>query len=245
MSTIRKASAAGKRDGLTFVLSDETPDRMGDVIKADGWVLTNFKKNPIALFGHRSDFVIGNWSNLRVESKQLLGDLDLAARGTSARIDEVVSLVEADVLRASSVGFIELKSEPRNPEKPYAGLLYTKQELAECSVVAVPANPNALAVAKSLNISADVRTLVFAETGNKREQANHEPDLMEQLVRLTAVDEWSPRQARETKVWLAGLMKDYPFNPLYKKLHRLMDEVETVRTISLVSAEHGNKGRAA
>lgn len=245
MSTIRKASVAGKRDGMTFVLSDETPDRMGDVIKADGWVLTNFKKNPIALFGHRSDFVVGNWANLRVENTALLGDLQPAARGTSPRIDEVVSLLDADVLRAVSVGFRPIKSEPRDPEKPFAGELFIKQELVECSVVAVPANPNALAVAKSLNISDDVRKLVFAATGARREQAKGEPDLMDQLVRVTSVDDWSPRQARDAKVWLAGLMKAHPFNPLYKKLHRLMDEIETVRTISLVSAEHGNKGRAA
>jgi hypothetical protein len=153
--------------------------------------------------------------------------------------------VEADILRAVSVGFRPIKSEPRNPEKPFAGELFVRQELVETSVVAVPANPNALAVAKSLNISEDVRKLVFAEDGNKHEQAKPEPDLMEQLVRLTAVDEWSPRQARDAKVWLAGLMKNHPFNPLYRKLHRLMDEIETVRTISLVSAEHGNKGRAA
>lgn len=244
MSIIHKI-AADKRDGLTFVLSDETPDRMGDVIKADGWVLTNFKKNPIALFGHRSDFPVGSWANLRVENTALLGDLQLAPRGTSARIDEVVSLVEADVLRAVSVGFRPMKSEPRNPEKPYDGELFIKQELVECSVVAVPANPNALAVAKSLNISDDIRKLVFAETGNKRETAKIEPALMEQFIRLTAVDEWSPRQAAEAKIWLAGLAKNHPFNPLYRKLHRLMDEIETVRTISLVSAEHGNKGRAA
>lgn len=244
MNTIRKINAE-KRDGLTFVLSDETPDRMGDVIKADGWNLTNFKKNPIALFGHRSDFVVGNWGNLRVDSKALLGDLQLAARGTSARIDEVVSLVEADVLRAVSVGFRPLKSEPRDPEKPFAGELFIRQELVECSVVAVPANPNALAVAKSLNISEDVRRLVFAEPGNKHENVRRESDLMDDIVRLTAADEWSPEQARQAKVWLASLMKNYPFNPLYRKMHRLMDELETVRTISLVSAEHGNKRRAS
>jgi HK97 family phage prohead protease len=244
MNTIRKVHAE-KRSGLTFVLSDETKDRMGDVIMADGWELADFRKNPIALFGHRSDFVIGKWSNLRVEKQALLGDLELAAKGTSARIDEVVSLVEADVLRATSVGFRRIKSAPLDPEKPYAGERFTKQELVECSVVAVPANPNALAVAKALHISTDVQKLVFAEPGTRRESVKAAPDPMDEVIRLHAVDEWSPQQARQAKAWLAGLIKDYPFNPLYRKMHRLIDEIETVRTISVVSAEHGNKGRPA
>ena len=52
--------------GLEFILSDASPDRMGDVIDADGWNLDNFKNNPVALFNHNSNFPIGKWTNLRV-----------------------------------------------------------------------------------------------------------------------------------------------------------------------------------
>src|SRR5262245_34770907 len=54
-------------DGFTFVLSDATPDRVGDVIMATGWDLRNFNNNPVALFNHHPDFPIGMWRNLRVE----------------------------------------------------------------------------------------------------------------------------------------------------------------------------------
>ena len=96
---------ASKVAGLEFVLSDETPDRMGDVIMADGWELTNFQKNPIALFGHNSSFPIGKWKNLRVVDKQLRGFLEMAPAGTSERVDEIRKLIDADILRAVSVGF--------------------------------------------------------------------------------------------------------------------------------------------
>src|SRR5262245_48316294 len=79
-------------DGLDFVLSDATPDRYGDIILADGWDLTNFKRNPIALFSHRSDFPIGVWKNLRASDGALRGTLQLAPLGTSDRIDEVIRL---------------------------------------------------------------------------------------------------------------------------------------------------------
>src|SRR5262245_18962092 len=97
---VRKTHA-GNTGGLDFVLSDETPDRMGDVIMVDGWQLANFKRNPIALFGHRSDFPIGTWSDLR---KQLRGRLVMAPEGTSPRIDEIRRLIDAGVLKAVSVG---------------------------------------------------------------------------------------------------------------------------------------------
>ncbi|WP_338822115.1 phage major capsid protein [Bradyrhizobium septentrionale] len=162
---IRYKTHAGKLNGVEFVLSDETPDRMDDIILSDGWDLANFKKNPIALFGHRSDFPIGKWKNLRVTDKQLRGELELAPAGTSDRIDEIRRLVEADILRAVSVGFRPIESKPRK-ETDY-GLSFTKSELVETSLVSVPANPNALAVAKSLKISPATIALVFAGQGPK------------------------------------------------------------------------------
>ena len=94
-----------EKSGQEFVLSDETPDRMDDIIIAEGWDLANFKKNPIALFGHQSSFPVGSWKNIRVEDTRLLGKLELAPEGTSDRIDEIRRLVDAGILRAVSVGF--------------------------------------------------------------------------------------------------------------------------------------------
>jgi hypothetical protein len=107
--------------GMEFVLSDETPDRMGDVISADGWDFKDFIRNPIALFGHRSDFPIGNWTNVRVEGKALRGHLQLAPEGTSARIDEIRRLIAAGILKAVSVGFKTLDFEPRKIDGKYVG----------------------------------------------------------------------------------------------------------------------------
>jgi HK97 family phage prohead protease/HK97 family phage major capsid protein len=164
-AVIHKTSHATKADGLDFVLSDETPDRYGDVISADGWTLDNFKKNPIALFGHNSSFPIGNWQGLHVKDGALRGHLQLAPAGTSERIDEIRKLVEAGILRAVSVGFVPTESRARSKTEP--GELYLKQELVETSLVSIPANPNALAIAKSLKVSDDTIRMVFAKHGDK------------------------------------------------------------------------------
>lgn len=162
MTMIRKASATGG-DGLEFVLSDATVDRYGDIIDPNGWDLSWFKKNPIALFGHNSAFPIGTWTNIRIEGGKLMARLVLAARGTSQRIDELISLVEQGILRATSVGFIPRKSEPIDPDKPYNGTKFLEQELLESSLVSIPANPAALAKAKQLNLSDETMTLAFGE----------------------------------------------------------------------------------
>ena len=163
-----KTHASTTESGLEFVLSDETPDRMDDVIMSDGWDLKNFKKNPVALFQHKSDFVIGNWRDLRVENKSLRGHLELAPAGTSDRIDEIRKLVEHGILRAVSVGFRPIETKPRAESKA-GGLFFTGAELVETSLVSVPANPNALAVAKSLQISPATLDFVFAGHGRKNE----------------------------------------------------------------------------
>ena len=127
--TIVKTTVSPKSKGMEFILSDETIDRYGDVIKADGWDLTNFKKNPIALFGHRADFPIGTWENISTKGGELRGHLKIAPEGTSARIDEIRKLIEAGILKAVSVGFHPLKSKPRSKSAP--GELYVKSALAE------------------------------------------------------------------------------------------------------------------
>jgi HK97 family phage prohead protease/HK97 family phage major capsid protein len=168
--TIQKTHA-GHIDGAEYVLSDETIDRMGDVIQSSGWRLDAFKKNPIALFNHRADFIVGTWRNLRIEEGVLRGHLQLAPEGTSPRIDEIRKLVEAGILKATSVGFKPLKYEALNkdsvPPNPFGGLRFLEQELVETSLVSVPANPNALAIAKNLDISDTTLRLVFAGQGEK------------------------------------------------------------------------------
>jgi HK97 family phage prohead protease len=157
---IRKISAVAKsQNGLEFTLSDETVDRMGDVIVQSGWQLDAFQRNPVALFSHDPNFVIGRWQNVRVQNNELRGHLHLAEIGMSPRVDEVVRLTGAGLISAASVGFRVLASEPM----PNGGRRFTKSELSEVSLVSQPANANCLAIARSLHISDETIGLVFEE----------------------------------------------------------------------------------
>jgi HK97 family phage major capsid protein/HK97 family phage prohead protease len=135
-----------------FVLSDSSIDRMGDVVEASGWDLKNFRAHPIALFNHDRGQVIGKWADVRIEGGQLRGRLELAAEGTSQLVDTVRKLTKQKILRAVSVGFRPIERQPltKDASRDFGPFRFTKAELLECSLVSVPANANALAIAREL-----------------------------------------------------------------------------------------------
>jgi HK97 family phage prohead protease/HK97 family phage major capsid protein len=152
-------------DPNEFVMSDQGVDRMGDVIEAEGWQLKNFKSHPIALFNHDANQVIGKWSDVRVDGRQLRGRLELAEPGTSPLVDTVRALVDQGILRAVSVGFKPIDKKPLNKDADewFGPFRFMKSELLECSLVAVPANPRALSTAKSLALASDMLAEVFCK----------------------------------------------------------------------------------
>lgn len=187
MTDLLFRESASSGSGFDFVLSDGSLDRHGTRINPKGWQLDAFRKNPVALFGHDKGFPIGTWTNVRIEGNQLLGRLNPAAKGTSERIDEITSLIEQGILRATSAGFAVLEMG-----KPGKSLYdFEKQVLHEASIVAVPSNTNALAFARSLNISDDTLSLVFGEqatltregtTGGHAIKPQHKASTMEPLA---------------------------------------------------------------
>lgn len=161
-----KSAPPPSGDRNEFVMSDAKIDRMGDVIEADGWQLQNFKAHPIALFNHDPNQVIGTWTDVKVQDKQLRGRLEFAEQGTSALVDTVRALHDQGILRAVSVGFRPLEQKPldADADKYFGPFRFIKSELLECSLVAVPANPRALNAVKSLGLTGDMLAEVFRKT---------------------------------------------------------------------------------
>jgi HK97 family phage prohead protease len=144
---------------IRFVASDETVDRYGDVVSADGWDLAHFKKNPIFLWGHNYDQPIGKVVKVGVEDNRLMATARLARKGTTQFIDDTWNLIKEKVVNAVSVGFMvhsEKDYEPiRDQDERTTGLHFLRQELLEISLVAVPANPSALLVARAQGLTPD------------------------------------------------------------------------------------------
>ncbi len=67
-----KASDGGTRQ-LDFVISTEAVDRYGDIIKADGWQLDQYKTNPVVLGSTNADVPpIAKASKVRAKDGKLL-----------------------------------------------------------------------------------------------------------------------------------------------------------------------------
>ena len=137
-----------KNRTITFVMSTEDIDRDGDSIKMSGWNLDNFEKNsPFLLFHNSQQFPVGSVDKVWIDSKQLLGTVRFAEKGTYDQADIAFELYRQGIMKAVSVGFIVRDYEKNDT----GGWDITEQELYELSAVPVPANPAALAIAKSFD----------------------------------------------------------------------------------------------
>jgi HK97 family phage prohead protease len=130
---------------LEFVGSVEsTKDRDGEVIKASGWELENYKKNPIVLWAHDySAPPVGKATSVKVSKGQLVFTVKFADAETYPFADTIYKLCKGGFLNATSVGFIPKEWETGKKEND-PSRTYLKQELLELSIVPVPSNPDAL-----------------------------------------------------------------------------------------------------
>lgn len=148
-------------NSMWAVASTEAPDRMGDVIEADGWELENFKANPVVPWAHEySSPPVGKALETKVENGRLYFKPKFAVdEYPFAKI--IFDLYKGGYLRAFSVGFIPkereaIRSEPdENGYQRVTGWRFKRVELLEISAVPVPANPEALALAAKAGIDVE------------------------------------------------------------------------------------------
>lgn len=141
---------------LEFIGSTETKDRQGDIVRANGWNLKNYKKNPIFMWAHDySQPPIGKAVKVWVKDNQLMFHIEFADKDTYEFADTIYRLYKGGFLKATSVGFSPLNWEGKSGEDDmprWGGNIFTEQELLELSGCPVPANPDALLSAKQKRV---------------------------------------------------------------------------------------------
>ena len=139
-----------------FIASDETRDRMGDIIRVGGWRFDEFAKNPIALWGHDSDSypigTVSDWQTDKADGRPVLREsITYFSEAANPASEAILRMIDEGGLRAVSVGFAPIKvTTPRDDDQrkemglgPY-GVLYEAQMQLELSNCSIPANPNAI-----------------------------------------------------------------------------------------------------
>ncbi|MSR31562.1 MAG: hypothetical protein EXR99_08665 [Gemmataceae bacterium] len=143
-------------------ITEESIDRMGDIVLAGGMDDSLYGKNPVVTYNHRYDLPPAGLSVWREHADEG------AMRGVRAKTiypsrpatlaaaegwmpDPVFALVQAGLLAGKSIGFLPLQSrEPsreelqRNPRLKNARLVIEQWLLLEYACCAFPAQPNAL-----------------------------------------------------------------------------------------------------
>ena len=132
------------------IASTSVVDRAGDVINQDGWDLGAFKKNPQFLWGHNMAEYrppIGKiekiWFEGVGENKRMMFKPKFDLEDPFAK--DLFRKVQGGFLNAFSVGFAPIEIEKREDDDSF-GFTFEKAELLEISLVAVPANQEALVV---------------------------------------------------------------------------------------------------
>ncbi len=144
-----KPEPVGERQARV-ICSTGSIDRAGDIVVQDGIDLSAYKENPIVLWGHDTNQPIAKAVDIGVVDGNLMATVEFPPIGTSAKSDEICALVKAGVISAVSIGFTPIETEPLDKSNPNKGpQRYVKSELGEFSFVSVPANKDALTVARA------------------------------------------------------------------------------------------------
>ncbi len=164
---------------IDVIASSEAIDGYGEIVVQD-WDLKRYKQNPVVLYGHNSwGFPIGHASNVRVEDNKLLATLNFVDARANPQAEQVWQGILQGSLRAVSVGFRSQAAKATEVDGKTVFML-AGNELLEISVVPIPANPEAVAIAaKNLDI---VRTLAGA-TDNKGNAPPQETKTMSMILK--------------------------------------------------------------
>ena len=155
---IVKRESSDEENTATAAISTDTVDRDREVLLPKGAELENYQKNPVVLWAHDySGTPVGLAQWIKAGRKYIKAKWKWA---TTSKAQEIKELWEGGFLNAISVGFISKEGHeptPKDIEKipawAEARRIIDKWELLEFSIVPVPANPDALAGIKALNIS--------------------------------------------------------------------------------------------
>lgn len=158
-STTTRAAKKEEDRYVDVVASTESIDAHGEIVE-QSWRLERYAANPVVLYGHEvwteqrpeDTLPIGHAENVRIEDGALKARLFFVDQKANPLAEKVYQSMRQGSLRAVSVGFMpnEVRLEKRDGRDVY---VLADNELMEISVVAIPANPDAVAESRAKAIA--------------------------------------------------------------------------------------------
>lgn len=134
---------------IRAVFSTADVDRHGEIVDQKSWILDDFMKNPVVLFGHdHYSPPVGMITGLGYNSEGNLEGTVKFAANEYPFANVVWNLYKGGFMKAFSVGFSSGKYDVVEDQ-----VILKENTLYEISTVSVPANAMALAKSKGLDVS--------------------------------------------------------------------------------------------
>lgn len=142
----------GKQNRYTFTISTGSVDRHGTRVDPQGGDFAAFMQNPVVLFNHNYDRIIGRALSVQVRGDKVVAQMEFDTENEFAR--EKMGQVDRNYLKATSIGFI-VKEWTFNEEDDVYEI--KQWELVEFSIVTVPSNRESLIEARSAGAVAGIQ----------------------------------------------------------------------------------------
>lgn len=180
---------------VVAVISTDSVDRDGEVVLPRGLSKQNYGGNPVVLWGHNYDLPpigVTRWikpDGVKADRSRLIAKYYLSDKTQLAR--DVFSLLQEGCLRAHSIGFQVSKCSPptksevdMRPDWSGCKNVIRSWELLEFSVVSVPANPEALALAVAKGYHPDTLKCLGFNNSELNESIEKVEELIERVERI-------------------------------------------------------------
>lgn len=125
-----------------FRFTDETVNRYGFIVRNSGARLEAFRDNPVMLFNHNNDQIIGKWVDIDEKNFTATPEFD----SDDELAVKLSKKVEKGYLKTCSIGFNPIKVTPAENGNPPEVIEW---ELLEISLTPTPANSSAICVYKN------------------------------------------------------------------------------------------------
>jgi len=137
---------------IRAIVSTESKDRDGDVIKQAGWDLRDFMKHPVFIASHEYRSltnIIGQWDKMEVKGQRLIGEATYFLEGPGNEQAQWAYHLAQLGRAAFSVGFIPdmSKAERVGDQDSWPmNYIFNGQKLLEVSQVSIPSNADCVQI---------------------------------------------------------------------------------------------------
>lgn len=222
---------------MLAVISTDDVDRDGEVILPSGLNKRNYAGNPVVLLNHQyQELSIGRCLWIKSDGNRIIAKYRVSDKTQDAR--DTFALLQDECLQAHSIGFIATSQGPPTPDEIKARPdwaacknVIRAFDLLEFSVVTVPANQNAIALAVAKGLSPELKTFLGPDWESQecwKWEAEPAP-----VATAEPQPRWTPEELAAAKAWEPEIAPtvSISWKDVERRLVRLMNALDTPEDI--------------